>query len=73
MANIDVMDTTAEVTKADYDKLTPRTKGYVCYMVAARPGSKIPDVNPYMAGTRQHDEFRTGEQQAMRDAEDMGA
>jgi hypothetical protein len=57
-------------TRQDYDRASPRGKGYLCYTFAEHPGSQIPRRCPYAKGTEERAEFQRGEQQAMLDAQD---
>lgn len=56
---------TTRLTRAQYDALSPGGKGYACYMQAAWPGSEIPDVNPYPAGSPEAAQFAEGQQAAV--------
>lgn len=59
------------VSLAEWEKLGPRSKGYVLYMQAEHPSSELKGKgNPYDKGTAQHTQFQAGEQAAVLDAQD---
>jgi hypothetical protein len=54
------------VTKEQWDKLSPRSQGYVCYLQGNLPGSELKGiVNPYFKHTKQHRDFYEGEYDAV--------
>ena len=59
------------VTKAQWDKMAPRTQGYVNYCQAMLPGSELKDVAcPYPKGSQEAKDYAAGEFTAMLDAQD---
>jgi hypothetical protein len=54
----------------EYNQLAPRAQGYACYMQAARPGSPIPDRNPYPKGSPRFQEWADGAFEAMIEVQD---
>jgi len=59
------------VTKAEYDKLTPRQQGYVVYMQAAHPHSELKHVeNHYPLYSKQWKEYEEGAVKACLEAQD---
>jgi len=59
------------ITKAQWYKLTPRGRGYACYIQGAIPESPLKDVTcPYPLGTKEAKEFAAGEFDAMMDTQD---
>lgn len=57
-------------TRADYDKASPRGKGYLQYMWAEWPRSTIPKQCPFKVGTPEYAEYCRGQEAAMLDAQD---
>ena len=57
------------VTRKEFDKLSPRSQGYVCYMQAAW-NKQIPKKCPYGKGTRAYDEWSRGEFDGVLEAQD---
>ena len=59
------------LTKAQWDKLSPRAQGYACYFQGSFPGSELKDLTcPYPNGSKDAKEFAAGEFTAMLDAQD---
>lgn len=59
------------ITKAQWEKMAPRTRGYIVYWQTNLPGSELKDVTcPYPAGSKEAKEFAAGEFAAMMDAQD---
>lgn len=59
------------MTKAEWDRMSPKSKGYVMYLQAELPGSELKGVsNPYFEHTKQHKDFNEGEQMAMLEVQD---
>ena len=64
-------ETTDLVTRAEFEKLPPRTQGYVHYMQAAWPKSELRGVKcPYEPGTTEYLHWQGGEYAAMLEAQD---
>lgn len=57
-------------TRADYDKESPRGKGYMTYMFAEWPGSEIPKGCPYKVGTKEYEQWCEGQNAAVLHAQD---
>lgn len=58
-------------TKADWDRMSPKSQGYVLYLQAALPDSELKGVtNPYFSHTKQHKDFCEGELQAVLEVQD---
>lgn len=59
------------VTKAEWDKFTPRDQGYSLYWQGNLPGSELKDVTcPYPTGSKEQKEFDAGELMAILDVQD---
>ena len=59
------------ITKATWDKLSPKSQGYVAYWQGSFPGSELKDVTcPYPARSKEGKEYAAGEFTAMLDAQD---
>jgi len=59
------------ITKAEWDKLSPKSQGYACYMQGNLPCSELKDIHsPYPIDSREAKEFAAGEFTAMMDAQD---
>lgn len=59
-----------EPTFEDWEAATPRQKGYLSYMYAARNGSDIPDSNPFELYSEDWISFQLGQQAAVLEAQD---
>jgi len=57
-------------TRADYDAASPRAKGYMQYMYAEWPNSKIPKQCPFKVGTPEYAEYCRGQDAAVLAAQD---
>lgn len=59
------------MTKAMWEKLTPKNKGYVVYWQGNLPGSELKDVVcPYPLDSKERKEYAAGEFEAMMVAQD---
>jgi len=58
------------ITASEYETLSPRDKGYACYMQAAW-NKAVKDENPYPKGSEEWVQFREGEQVAVIDCIDL--
>ena len=59
------------ITKAEWDRLTPKQQGYAQYMQGAWPGSELKRLkNPYKRGTDEYDQYKRGQAVAVQDAQD---
>ena len=58
------------MTRKEYNALTPEAKGYVSYMQAAWPGSKVPEKCPYPKGSSEHKMWTEGNFKAMLSVQD---
>jgi hypothetical protein len=59
------------VTREKWNKLSPRSKGYVLYMQAELPGSELKGLsNPYRWGSANASKFEEGERLAVLEAQD---
>ena len=60
------------ITKAQWDELTSRSKGYTCYIQGALLGSELEKdwTGPYPLGSKEAKEFAAGEFTAMMDAQE---
>ncbi len=59
------------VTRSEWEKLPPRSRGYVSYWQGGVRGSQIAGIgNPFAPGSREHGEYAAGEAQAVLDAQD---
>ena len=60
------------ITLAEFQKMSPRTQGYIAYMQADWPGSELKghDNNPYPTGSADWKAWRVGESLAVQVAQD---
>ncbi len=59
------------ITKEQWNRLSPKSQGYVYYLQADIPGSELKDVtNPYFAHTKQYRDFCEGERVAVLEVQD---
>jgi hypothetical protein len=59
------------ITKEAWEKLSPRSKGYVLYMQGELPGSELKGLNnPYRKGSANAVKFEEGERIAVLEAQD---
>jgi len=59
------------VTRAEWERLPARSRGYVAYWQGGVRGSQIAGVgNPFAPGSREYGEYAAGEAQAVLDAQD---
>lgn len=59
------------ITKEQWDKMSPRSRGYIAYWQGNLPGSELKDVTcPYPVGTQGQKDYAAGEFTAMLDAQD---
>jgi hypothetical protein len=59
------------ITKAEWDKLSAKSRGYACYCQGSLPGSELKDLEcPYPMGTQEARDFASGEFEAMMEAQD---
>lgn len=59
------------MTKEQWDRMSPKSQGYVLYLQEKLPGSELKGVtNPYFAHTKQHKDFCDGELQAVLEVQD---
>lgn len=59
------------ITRAEWNTLPPRQKGFVQYWQGDIKGSQLKfETNPYREGTKEFDEYQRGEQEAMLEAQD---
>lgn len=57
-------------TRKDYDKATPRQKGFMSYTFSQWPDSQIPEACPYEEGTPEWQKFQNGVRVAVLAAQD---
>lgn len=62
----------ALITRAEYEKLPPRSQGYAVYMQAMHDGSELRSIeeNPYPAGSSEHKEWDEGQMIGVLEAQD---
>jgi len=54
------------ITKAEWDKLSAKSRGYTCYCQGSLPGSELKELTcPYPARTKEAKDFAAGEFEAM--------
>ena len=59
------------ITKAEWDRMSPKSKGYVAYLQAELPGSELKGLtNPYFNYTNQHADFCEGEDLAVQEVQE---
>jgi len=59
------------VTRAEWDKMSPKSQGYVAYLQAELPGSELKGlVNPYFVHSKQYKDFCEGERMAVMEVQD---
>ena len=59
------------VTKAQWEKMSARTRGYLGYMQGNFPGSELHGITcPYPKGSQEAKDYAAGEFAAMMDAQD---
>lgn len=58
-------------TKEHWDKMSPKSQGYILYLQQELPGSELKGVtNPYFEHTKQYKDFCEGELQAVLEVQD---
>lgn len=59
------------ITKAQWEKFSPRSQGYLIYWQGNLPGSELKNLTcPYRNGSKEQQEFDAGQFTAMLDAQD---
>lgn len=59
------------MTKVEWDRMSPKSQGYVLYLQAELPGSELKGVNnPYFPHMKQHKDFCEGERMAILEVQD---
>jgi hypothetical protein len=63
------------LTKEEFDRLGPRSRGYAVYMMGSREDQPhVPDEsNPFEYGSFEWEEWRIGQQKAVLEAQDSEA
>lgn len=59
------------ITKVEWDRMSPKSKGYILYLQAELPGSELKGLaNPYFNHTKQYADFCEGENLAVNEVQD---
>ncbi len=58
-------------TKEKYERLSPKSQGFIQYWEGRQPGSELKNLkNPYPPSSKAHDEWNKGQQLAVQAAQD---